>query len=227
LKRRYAMLICLSLTACGGEDARRGQAADSADLQPDAIPLATTLVYECNGYEFIARHGAGEIALWLEDRYVVLAQVRSASGALYEEGEVSFWSKGDEAMLTVDEQIYQNCHLVPARVPWEDARRRGVDFRGVGNEPGWSLEIQDGRQLLFVGQYGAQRVMVPAAVAENVGPARVYHGATGTYDLRVEIVDEPCADTMSGETFPSQVTVTLDNTAYQGCGQHLDYPWEE
>jgi uncharacterized membrane protein len=224
---RYAILFCLSLTACGGDDARRSQSADGAGPRPDELPLAATLVYACNGYEFIARLGPGKIALWLEDRYVDLSQVPSASGTLYEKGDVSFWSKGNEAMLTVAEQIYQNCHLVPERVPWEDARRRGVDFRAVGNEPGWYLEIQSGRQLLLVGDYGSQRVMVPDAGEERVGPARVYHGAAGVYDLRVEIVDEPCADTMSGETFPSRVEVTLNSTAYHGCGQTLDYPWED
>mgnify|MGYP000272675929 CR=1 FL=1 len=226
MKLQFLALLCLSLVACGGQATRWNLVGDAPELQPDERPLATTLVYDCNGYEFIARLGQGEMALWLPDRYVVLPQRRSASGTLYEEGDTSFWSKGDEAMLTVAEQIYQNCHLAPARVPWEDARRRGVDFRAVGNEPGWYLEIHSGRQLLFVGEFGAQRVLVPAAVEETVGLVRVYHGATATHDVRIEIVDQPCADSMSGETFPSRVAVTLDSSVYQGCGQHLDYPWD-
>jgi uncharacterized membrane protein len=40
--------------------------------------------------------------------------------------------------------------------------------------------------------------------------------------MRGEIFDQPCADTMSGEIFPSRVTVTLNHTAYHGCGQTLD-----
>lgn len=227
MKRRYALLLCLLLTACGGDGARRSQSADGAANLSEDQPLATTLVYECNGYEFIARRGAGEMALWLEDSYVVLPQVGSDSGTVYEEGDVSFWSKDDEAMLTLAGQDYQNCHLNPQRVPWEDARRRGVDFRGIGNEPGWSLEIQSGRQLIFVGDYGAQRIMVPAGVVESVGSARVYHGASGEHDVRVEIVDQACTDTMSGDVFPSDVTVTLNSTTYQGCGTDLDYPWED
>lgn len=227
MKWRYVVFFCLLLTACGGDDARRNQSAEGTDTVSHEHALATTLVYECNGYEFVASLSAGAMALWLQDRYVVLAQVSSESGTEYEKDDVSFWSKGDEAMLTVAGQSYQNCHLAPARVPWEDARRRGVEFRGVGNEPGWYLEIQSGRQLLFVGDYGSQRVLVPDAGEERVGPARVYHGADAAHDLRVEIVDEPCADTMSGEMFPSRVAVTLNSIVYQGCGQTLDYPWEE
>ncbi len=227
MKWRYITLYCLLLAACGGDAARHSQSAQSTDMQPDGFPLATTLVYGCSDYEFVARLSPEEIALWLDDQYVILPRIDSDSGEFYEAGDVSFRSEGEEAMLTVAGQNYQNCHLLPERGPWENARRRGVDFRGVGNEPSWYLEIQSGRQLLFVGDYGAQRVMVPDTGGEIEGPARVYHGAIGEHDLRIEIVDQPCADTMSGEQFPSRVKVLLNNTAYEGCGQPLDYPWEE
>lgn len=219
------ILICLSIAACGGEDARRGISLDGANFASDDRPLATTLAYDCNGYEFIARLGPGEMAVWLEEGYVILSQVRSASGALYEEGDISFWSKGDEAMLNVAEVSYQNCHLVPERAPWEDARRRGVDFRAVGNEPGWYLEVRSGRQLLFVGDPGLKRVIVTDQDEESVGVTHTHHGVTEAHNLLVEIVDEPCFDTMSGKAFPSRVVVTLDGTAFRGCGQNLDYPW--
>ncbi len=226
MKWIYLIVCCMALGACGGDDARRSEAADGTIVERDQYSQTTTLVYTCNDYEFIARTAPGEMALWLQDRYVVLPQVVSASGALYEDEDVSFWSKGDEAMLTVADQDYQNCHQSPQRVPWEDARRRGVDFRAIGNEPGWYLEIQSGQQLLFVGEYGAARVVVPDTGVATEGPARIFHGAAGTQELRVEIVDQPCADTMSGVLFPSRVTVTLNNnTTYDGCGQSLDYPW--
>ena len=117
--KRCVILFCLSLTACASDDARHSQSADRAYIQTDQRPLATTLVYECVAYEFVARLGLDVIALWLEDRYIVLPHVRSGSGALYENGDVSFWSKGDEAMLTVAGKSYQNCHLRPSQVPSE------------------------------------------------------------------------------------------------------------
>mgnify|MGYP003654375749 FL=1 len=157
---RLFVLLYLSLTACGSSGPMQSVFSDAGDFRPDDRPLATTLVYDCNGYDFIARLGPGEMAVWLPDRYTVLSQVRSASGTLYEEGDIAFWSKGDDAILTVVDQSYMNCQLQPRRVPWEDARRRGVDFRGVGNEPGWHVEIQAGRQILFVSGYGSERVLV-------------------------------------------------------------------
>jgi putative lipoprotein len=215
----YALLV-----GCAGDGVRAAN-TDPA-FRPDERPLAKTLVYDCNGFEFTARLGPGEMALWLPDRYVVLSQVRSASGTKYHEGDIEFWSKGEEALLMVGDRQYLNCTLVPHRVPWEDARRRGVDFRGVGNEPGWILEIQQGRHLLFIGDYGMRRVAAPDPGAQVEGLARSWHAITESAELQVEVVEEPCVDTMSGEAFPSRVTVTLDADILYGCGRDLDYPWE-
>jgi uncharacterized membrane protein len=221
LKREYTLLLCVLLTACGGTASRQAAPAGGVAVQQDQTSRGAFLVYQCNGYEFVARRGTGEMELWLDDGYVVLPQGADDSGTVYEDGDVSFWSDGDEAMLTVAGQDYQNCRLRTERVPWEDARQRGVEFRAVGNEPGWYLEIQ-GSRLLFVGQYGTTRIMVPNAVAQQEGQARVYRGATGTQQLQVDIMDQPCVDSMSGESFPSGVTVTVGTTTYQGCGQNLD-----
>lgn len=226
MNRRYTLLCCLFLIVCEGTAAQQNDPASGAQAKPDPLPLGATLVYECNGYDFIARRGAGEMALWLQDGYVVLPQAADDSGTVYEDGDVSFWSGGNETMLTVAGQNYQNCHLNPVRIPWEDARLRGVDFRAVGNEPGWHLEIQESR-LLFVGQYGTRRILVPYAIPEGAGQVRAYRGTAGARQLRVDIVDQPCVDNMSGESLPSRVTVTLDGASYQGCGQALDNPWED
>ena len=227
MKLFYTVCVCLALVACGGDDLRRSFSADTDGFIPDERPIATTLVYACNGYEFVARLGPGEMALWLPERYVILSQVRSASGTLYEENDISFWSKGEEAMLTVEGQDYQNCHLLPEQVAWEDARRRGVDFRGVGNDPVWSLEIQRGRQLLFILEDGAQRILVPDQNEDGEGLMYFYAGATATQNLRVKVLDLPCVDTISGDTFPTAVTVLFNGTGYQGCGQNLYYPWTD
>ncbi len=221
---RQLRFLCLPLllTACGGSDVR----SDSNDFKPDPRPMGKTLVYECTGIEFVARVGPGEMALWLEDRYLILSQVRSASGTRYEEGDVLFWQKGEEALLEVGNQRYGDCRINHARAPWEDARRRGVDFRAVGNEPGWYLELQQGQHLLFVGNYGSDRVLLPAPEEEQAGPTRVYHAISEAHDLRLEITDESCTDSMKGDSFPAQVLVHLDGRTYWGCGRDLDHPWE-
>jgi membrane-bound inhibitor of C-type lysozyme/uncharacterized membrane protein len=222
----YPIVFIVLLAGCGGGDVRGNEAGNVAGFSQDERPLGKTMVYECVGYDFVARLGPGEMAVWLQDRYTILSQVRSASGVRYEEGDTVFWTKGEEAMLQVGNQRFTECRLVPGRVPWEDARRRGVEFRAVGNEPDWYLEIQPGRHVLFVGGNGMQRVLVPEPGEVTLGSTRIYHAITETNDLRVEIVDELCSDTMKGNTFPSQVTVDLNGTTLWGCGRSLSNPWQ-
>ena len=219
-----SVLFTLALAGC--TNAATEPTAPAGDFQPDSRPLATTLVYECTGIEFITRVGPGEMALWLEDRYVVLSQVRSASGTKYQEGDLTFWSKGDTAMLEIDGITYNDCRLNPARAPWEDARRRGVDFRAVGNEPGWYLEIREGKSLLLVFAYGTERLLHEAPSRVELGVERVYSAGEGDAEVRVLISPAMCTDSMSGESFPATVSVDLRGQRLQGCGRDLDHPWE-
>jgi putative lipoprotein len=214
------------LSACGGQEVRGTQPPQVTDWNSDPRPMARTLVYECADYEFVARLGPGEMAIWLEDRYLILSQVRAASGVKYQEGDTEFWMKGEEASLLLDGQRFTGCQLNPARAPWEDARRRGVDFRAVGNEPGWNLEIQSGRQIVFVGDYGMQRVLLADPGEQRVGDRRVLHAVDKGNDLRVEITEEACIDTMKGDSFPSTVLLHLNGVEYRGCGMDLDHPWD-
>jgi len=75
--------------------------------------------FVCDGFDFRIRTGPGEIALWLPERfdgreggtYRVLGQVRAASGAKYQDGPVTVWTKGDEALLEVDGETFTGCRL--------------------------------------------------------------------------------------------------------------------
>jgi putative lipoprotein len=216
--------LLLAFAACVA-----AQAADQdgvTDWQVDHRPLGRTLVYVCpdfdgSEYEFIARLGPGEMAVWLPDRYRVLSQVRSASGVKYQEGEVVFWTRGDQATLWLSEEHRYTCRYDPARAPWADARRRGASFRAVGNEPGWYLEIGRTGDLLYVGDYGSLALRVAQPSDHTDQGVRVLAGATGAQQLRVEIIEGPCTDSMSGAVFPYQVIVQLPDASRQGCGRAL------
>lgn len=223
--RYCALATSLSLamltTACA-----TGEPNALGEYRQDSRPIATTLVYECLGYEFVARIGPGEMAVWLVDDYLILSQVRTAEGIRYEEGDTAFVSNGDDVTLTAYGQRYPDCALAPERAPWEDARRRGVSFRAVGNEPGWYLEIQSGQQILYAGDYGMNRVLTPDPGPEVTSSGERYHVVTEANDLLLDIETTACTDTMSGDEFPATVWLTVNGKALQGCGRHLDYPWQ-
>ena len=83
--------------------------AVAAAAEPDLAPRPRALVFMCGEMELLVRFGHGEIRLYLPGRNVVLAQVRSGSGARYEGEGVLFWNKGAEASLEVDGVRYGGC----------------------------------------------------------------------------------------------------------------------
>lgn len=208
-------LLCLA--GCGSQQS-------PAPMHP--VEPGRTLVYECGDYEFIARTGPGEIALYLPGEYLVLGQVRAAAGTKYAGDGVVFWSKGNTATLDLGSRVLGSCRLNPARVPWEEARRRGVHFRAVGQEPGWHLEIQHGRKMLFVSGYGHNRVLLPTPEPELDGGLATYRASADSHDMQVDVTVEYCQDSMSGEVFENSVRVTLDGEVYLGCGLVLEADWE-
>jgi hypothetical protein len=100
---------------------------------------------------------------------------------------------------------------------------RESDFRAVGQEPGWLLEIRDGKEIHLIADYGADTVVtpVPPGQTDSATGARTYHAVTEAHDLLVLIQPTACADAMSGESYETTVTITLDGRGYQGCGGPL------
>ena len=106
------------------------------------------------------------------------------------------------------------------RDPWRDAQARGIDFRAVGQEPGWFLEIH-GRSLRLVYDYGEREVVTSVAGRVVEQGNTTYRSTTSKPAVVVSVDDRPCADAMSGQPFPSTVTVTVDRRALHGCGRAL------
>jgi len=81
------------------------------------------------------------------------------------------------------------------------------------------VEIVQGREILLVTDDGQRRVRAPAPEPVIGEQHRRYHVITEDHELRVEIEDSPCYDTMSGERFEASVMVVLDGKRHQGCGR--------
>lgn len=114
-----------------------------------------------------------------------------------------------------------------ALAPWDGVffeLARDRDFRALGQEPFWHLEIQKGKQLRFTYDLGEREAVAPAPVP-GIDPengASIYHAVTEANDLRVAIEPVPCADVMSGKPFEATVTVTLNGQTYHGCGESME-----
>jgi uncharacterized membrane protein len=205
---------------------------DTAQTPPAAVRFdGETRVYECpagpDGFRVVTRSGAEVLALWLPPRferpYLILQQARSASGSRYEGDGVVVWSKGNEALLEVDGESFRGCTVNRYESIWEHAKLSGVDFRGVGNEPGWVLEIRNSDSIRFSYDYGERVVEVPAPQPESdaVARASTWIGQSDTGPLVVTVEGQTCNDTMSDHNFESTVSVRLGDREFRGCGRAL------
>lgn len=106
--------------------------------------------------------------------------------------------------------------------PWQNARERGIDFRAVGQEPGWYVEVDHERGIRLNYDYGEQSVVVTTPVQPTTREGtRIYSGAADNHQFEVAIEQTPCADAMSGAQHPNTVTVNIDGRALRGCGRDL------
>ncbi len=110
-----------------------------------------------------------------------------------------------------------------AQMPaWADARTAGVDFRAVGQEPGWMLDIYQRDRITFLWNYGENIAHFP--LTEPTYPqegATRYELQTEGHTLRITIRRFPCQDVMSGEAYPSAVEIVIDGTTLNGCGRSV------
>jgi membrane-bound inhibitor of C-type lysozyme/uncharacterized membrane protein len=184
--------------------------------------LAGTTVYACSdSVRFSIRPAGDSVVLSLPERVATLPRVDAASGAKYAAGGMVFWSKGEEASLEADGASHAGCRGRAAGDPWEEAALMGVQFRAVGQEPGWALDLAEGRWIRYVGDYGATRLYAASLQQVRGAPEGtvVYDAEPGGRALRVEIRQAPCRDVMSGQSFTHVVTVRLDTGTVKGCGR--------
>ncbi len=102
---------------------------------------------------------------------------------------------------------------------WHAAKLRGVEFRAIGQEPSWLLEIMAGQEIVLVTAYGENRQVFP-----YVQPRQDKAIRRSRFQLKgatIELEGKRCIDIMSGEVFEAQVTITLSDSVLKGCGRAL------
>jgi len=166
----------------------------------------------------------GETAwLFLPRKTVSLPQAQSASGARFADEETLFWLKGEESLLKWRGRQYEGCRNDRRAAIWEHAKLNGVDFRAVGQEPGWHLEIRRADTVVLESDYGAARHTFPwpEPVGDSTAPRTAYWMQSGHDELEVVLELGPCYDSMSGQQFETKVTVWLNGRELRGCGRAL------
>jgi putative lipoprotein len=111
--------------------------------------------------------------------------------------------------------------VAEASTPWHRSLAEGYTFRGVGQEPGWTVEIAPEREVRAVLDYGERTLTAPAPRTTHEGGRTVYHAEAPEGALRVEVEPVACADAMSGERMTHTVALHVDGRELRGCGREL------
>jgi len=227
-------LACFALlaSACSTdpEPATGNGSAASADTDAGATttprpPDTATASFRCGDLlaGAVFDNLRGELVLTIATRRIVLPQAISASGARYaDERGNEFWNKGDQATLALDGQR-RDCTVTDEVSPWDEARSRGVVFRGLGTEPFWSLEVAGGEapSMQLALDMGERPLSV--AQATPLAARAGFKGVAGdgsAVELRISRGD--CSDGMSDQTYPASIALTVGAETFAGCGAFLD-----
>jgi membrane-bound inhibitor of C-type lysozyme len=226
-----ATLLIVTLIGCQKEAETTNEdritfAEKSANI-PDFNSISTdqVFVYSCGDSIEFTTHATPDSAwLFLADTTVKVLPTRSASGARYEGGKYLFWSKGNEAILQKPVGSFMQCETIPQEKVWAAAKLRGIDFRALGQEPGWFVEITQSGQTQYVGNYGEDTLKFDTPQPHhNEDGDTIYKMQSANNILEVVIKDTACSDVMSGFEHPQTVTITVGNTTtYSGCGRYLN-----
>lgn len=96
-----------------------------------------------------------------------------------------------------------------------------VEFRAVGHDPRWLLEV-DRKGAAHLIMAGGGHIVRLSATGFDMGPRSsglIYGTSTETRAFVAEIVAADCLDAISGERLTHTVTIRLNAREYRGCGR--------
>lgn len=189
-------------------------------------PEPEPVFWQCGdegGLEFHAARSDAGVTLTLPGRTVELAAVgdggeRFARNEVHLELESRREGAAPTAVLRVALDEHR-CRPKEWAGPWAEAKARGAEFRAVGQEPGWFVEVVPGGELTAVLDYGDTRLALPAPRVTSLdGGARGYQAEADGVVVQVVIEPLVCFDAMSGQVYPETVTLAHAGRRYDGCG---------
>ena len=134
----------------------------------------------------------------------------------------SLSAQTEEATVESPDARFNTCRNNRRLAIWEDAKLRGVDFRAMGNEPGWHLEISLD-SIRLVADYGELQLHFPTPDPDENQTERrtIYESRSGPHALRIVLDGRRCQDSMADVSYETTVLLELDDRVLEGCGRAL------
>lgn len=105
---------------------------------------------------------------------------------------------------------------------WNKKRSQGIDFTGLGNEPFWTVEIDNEKFILFNLAGWKKPVIIPMEKPVINKDSTLYNLKTDTTKWTITILPQFCNDGMSDYLYQYKVKVNYKGTLYKGCGIMLN-----
>jgi uncharacterized membrane protein len=109
----------------------------------------------------------------------------------------------------------------------EHFQQTELTFKGVGQEPGWSIVLDPLGSFSFK-SYDGMEMNTPAVEGIRTGNITTYRASVEMGEMITTLTEEKCQDSMSGKEFPFSVTVMIrrgvekEFKTYKGCGNFMN-----
>lgn len=226
-----ALLVVLSGCATRPPpDTLEGSAACAAPTLPAAPRSASPTapapllarVWLCSDRRTVTLYPKGNTAELLDRNcQMPLERVPAASGTRWENQAALFHDRGADAILQRKPGPELSCREIVLMSQIEDARIRGVAYRGHGVDGNWHIDVGPGVPLTLVRAGAAPMVFSrPTSVADPNTNTTLYSARQGDSNLTLKLTDVKCRD-KAGNTLPGSADLVLDGVTLEGCGVPL------
>lgn len=206
--------------------APKATAQADAQAAPNAVPNAALLaqVWACTDGRTVVTYPQPEGLRVVDgDCQRTLPPVPAGSGTRFEDRSLLFWSRGSTAQMRRKPGRVVACREFRQASLLEDARVRGVTFRGQGGAPRWLLEVGPGAGLTFTPPGDTQSLVFPrlASISDAASGTTAYTASAGGHTIRIKLTTDTCTEGPGAPQYPGAVTLEFDGVAYAGCGVPL------
>jgi uncharacterized membrane protein len=113
-------------------------------------------------------------------------------------------------------------NTAPENPSWIKRKTEGIDIIGNGNDPFWSVEIDEEKLILFKLATADKPVIVPIEKPTITKDSTVYSVDTGLGGLlKISISARFCSDGSSDHVYEYKMTVWYKGQMYKGCAVFL------
>jgi uncharacterized membrane protein len=117
--------------------------------------------------------------------------------------------------------------LSPVPERWKQKAAAGIDFIATGNEPFWSIEMDEQKFIRYTTPDGVELTTPPVKAVNIDAATKLYTAETEMGKLELQIMNKVCINDMSGDSSAYTVHLTIKlkkdekPRILHGCGTSL------